>query len=120
MAEFFSIITSTGLAKLASLPVGNTLTLTHMAFGNSTLTPYEDQTALNSEQYRCALTKVANIDNEPDCIVAEAIITAEHGGFWIREVGILIVMVICSLLENIQLLINQLAKRELSKNLVFV
>ncbi len=88
MAEFFSIITSTGLAKLASLPVGNTLTLTHMAFGNSTLTPYEDQTALNSEQYRCALTKVANIDNEPDCIVAEAIITAEHGGFWIREVGI--------------------------------
>jgi len=88
MPDFFSIITATGLAKLAALPTGETLKLTHMGFGNSTMTPYEDQTALGNEQHRCALTKVAIDPNTPNSLIAEAIITSEVGGFWIREIGV--------------------------------
>lgn len=89
MSEFYSIITSVGLAKLAALPAGESMTLTHMAFGNSTLAPSVDQTELHSEQYRCELTKVAVVENDPECLAAEAIITADIGGFWIREIGII-------------------------------
>ena len=58
MSEFFSLVTNIGLEKLAALPAGETLTLTHMAFGNSTIDPTEDMTALHSEQHRCALLNV--------------------------------------------------------------
>ena len=88
MPDFYSIITSTGLAKLAALPTGATLNLTHMGFGNSTTVPYEDQTALGNEQYRCALTKVTIDPNTPNTLIAEAVIKSEVGGFWIREIGI--------------------------------
>lgn len=88
MPDFYSIITSTGLAKLAVLPTGETLNLTHMGFGNSTTVPYEHQTALGNEQYRCALTKVAIDPNTPNTLIAEAVIKSDVGGFWIREIGI--------------------------------
>lgn len=88
MSDFYSIITSKGLDKLAALPSGQTLKLTHMGFGNSTLAPYEDQTALHSEQYKCELTKVAIEPNTPHTLIAEAVIKSDIGGFWIREIGI--------------------------------
>ena len=88
MSEFYSIITHVGLAKLAALPVGETMRLTHMAFGNSTIAPDADQMELHNEQYRCELTKVGIDNNEPECLVAEAIIKSDIGGFWIREIGI--------------------------------
>lgn len=88
MSDFYSIITATGLAKLAALPTGGTLNLTHMGFGNSTTVPYEEQTALGNEQYRCELTKVAIDPNTPNTLIAEAIITSDVGGFWIREIGV--------------------------------
>jgi len=88
MSDFYSLITSTGLAKLAALPTGGTITLTHMAFGNSTMTPYEGQTELGNEQHRCALTKVATDPNTPNTLIAEAIVKSDIGGFWIREIGI--------------------------------
>ena len=58
MSDYYALVTTTGLAKLAELPVGETLTLTHMAFGNSTIDPTEDMTSLHSEQHRCALLNV--------------------------------------------------------------
>ena len=88
MSEFFSIVTNLGLQKLAALPTGETLTLTHMAFGNSTLEPTADMTALHSEQYRCELTKVQVDKMDKNNLVTEATIEADVGGFWIREIGI--------------------------------
>lgn len=88
MSDFYSIITSKGLDKLAALPSGKTLKLTHMGFGNSTSVPYEDQTALGNEQHRCALTKVAIDPNTPHTLIAEAVIKSDIGGFWIREIGL--------------------------------
>ena len=88
MSEFFSLITNTGLAKLAALPAGGTLTLTHMAFGNSTLDPTADMTALHSEQHRCTLNAVTVDPSTPNNLAAEAVIDSSVGGFWIREVGV--------------------------------
>ena len=88
MSEFFSLITNTGLAKLAALPAGGTLTLTHMAFGNSTLDPTADMTALHSEQHRCTLNAVSVDPATPNNLAAEAVIDSSVGGFWIREVGV--------------------------------
>ena len=88
MSEFFSLITNTGLAKLAALPAGGTLTLTHMAFGNSTLDPTADMTALHSEQHRCTLNAVTVDPATPNNLAAEAVIDSSVGGFWIREVGV--------------------------------
>ena len=88
MSEFFSLVTNIGLAKLAALPAGETLTLTHMAYGNSTLDPTSDMTALHSEQHRCALTSVSVDAATPNNLAAEAVIDSTVGGFWIREVGV--------------------------------
>lgn len=88
MSEYFSMLTTAGLAKVASLMSGQTITLTYMAFGNSTLDPTEDQTALHNEQHRCELTKVAIDPNVPNTLIAEAVIKSDVGGFWIREIGV--------------------------------
>ena len=88
MSDYYALVTTTGLAKLAALPVGGTLTLTHMAFGNSTIDPTEDMTALHSEQHRCALLNVEVEATNPNNLAAEAVIDSTVGGFWIREVGI--------------------------------
>ena len=88
MSDYYALVTTTGLAKLATLPVGGTLTLTHMAFGNSTIDPTEDMTALHSEQHRCALLNVEVESTNPNNLAAEAVIDSTVGGFWIREVGI--------------------------------
>lgn len=88
MSDYYALVTTTGLAKLAELPVGGTLTLTHMAFGNSTIDPTEDMTALHSEQHRCALLNVEVEATNPNNLAAEAVIDSTVGGFWIREVGI--------------------------------
>ena len=88
MSDYYALVTTTGLAKLAELPVGGTLTLTHMAFGNSTIDPTEDMTALHSEQHRCALLNVEVESTNPNHLAAEAVIDSTVGGFWIREVGI--------------------------------
>lgn len=88
MSDYYALVTTTGLAKLTALPVGETLTLTHMAFGNSTIDPTEDMTALHSEQHRCALLNVEVESTNPNHLAAEAVIDSTVGGFWIREVGI--------------------------------
>lgn len=88
MSDYYALVTTTGLAKLAALPVGGTLTLTHMAFGNSTIDPTEDMTALHNEQHRCALLNVEVESTNPNNLAAEAVIDSTVGGFWIREVGI--------------------------------
>lgn len=89
MSEYFTLITEIGLAKLATLPAGETITLTHLAVGNSTIEPTADMTQLHSEQYRCALTSVAVDQTNPNSVAAEATLDGTIGGFWIREVGII-------------------------------
>ena len=86
MSEFYTILTAKGLAKVAALANDETITLTHMVFGNSTLEPYEDMTELRAEKHRSELIKVQVAGNQ---IIAEAILLGNVGGFWVREIGII-------------------------------
>lgn len=92
MTKYKAIITTAGAAKIAAATAGGTqLKITHMAVGdgNGTLPePTPEQTKLLNEQYRAALNALDIANASKDHIVAELIIPANVGGFWLREMGL--------------------------------
>lgn len=91
--EFFTILTTTGKAKLAAAQVSGTpLQITQMAVGDGDngayYNPVESQTALKHETWRGALNNLTVDQNNPNWIVAELVIPDTVGGFYIREVGL--------------------------------
>lgn len=92
MSKYKAIVTTAGAAKIAAASAGGMqLKITHMAVGdgNGTLpTPDPEQTKLVNEKYRAKLNTLTvdrTIDNH---IIAELIIPAKVGGFWLREMGL--------------------------------
>ncbi|MGQ6036625.1 phage tail-collar fiber domain-containing protein [Serratia sp. IR-2025] len=92
MSKYKAIVTTAGAAKIAAASAGGKqLKITHMAVGdgNGTLpTPNPAQTKLINEKYRALLNTLTidkSIDNH---IIAEFIIPASVGGFWLREMGL--------------------------------
>lgn len=70
---------------------GSSIKLTHFAVGDgngSEVTPSATQTALTREVDRLTLNSVKYTDATRQIIAVEAIIPADHGGYWIREAGI--------------------------------
>ncbi|WBF44725.1 phage tail protein [Serratia rubidaea] len=92
MTKYKAIITTVGAAKIAAATAGGTqLKITHMAVGdgNGALPePMPEQTKLLNEQYRAALNALDIANTSKDHIVAELIIPANVGGFWLREMGL--------------------------------
>ena len=92
MTKYKAIITTAGAAKIAAATAGGTqLKITHMAVGdgNGTLPePTPEQTKLINEQYRATLNALDIANASKDHIVAELIIPANVGGFWLREMGL--------------------------------
>ncbi len=92
MSKYKAIVTTAGAAKIAAASAGGKqLGITHIAVGdgNGTLpTPNPAQTKLVNEKYRATLNTLTvdrSIDNH---IIAELIIPANVGGFWLREMGL--------------------------------
>ncbi|PKN23181.1 MAG: hypothetical protein CVU64_24165 [Deltaproteobacteria bacterium HGW-Deltaproteobacteria-21] len=92
MPEYYCILTTVGLAKLADAHVsGIPVVLTQFAVGDGGgvyVEPDEEQTELVNEVWRDAINRVFIHPNEPTWIVAEAKIPVEDGGFSIREAGV--------------------------------
>ncbi|MGW1443648.1 phage tail-collar fiber domain-containing protein [Serratia rhizosphaerae] len=92
MTKYKAIVTTAGAAKIAAATAGGTqLKITHMAVGdgNGTLPePTPEQTQLINEQYRAALNALDIANASQNHIVAELIIPANVGGFWLREMGL--------------------------------
>lgn len=92
MTKYKAIVTTAGAAKIAAATAGGTqLKITHMAVGdgNGTLPePTPEQTQLINEQYRAALNALDIANTSQNHIVAELIIPANVGGFWLREMGL--------------------------------
>ncbi|MBH1930147.1 phage tail protein [Serratia rubidaea] len=92
MTKYKAIVTTVGAAKIAAATAGGTqLKITRMAVGdgNGTLPePTPEQTKLINEQYRAALNALDIANASKDHIVAELIIPANVGGFWLREMGL--------------------------------
>ncbi len=92
MSKYKAIITTVGAAKIAAASAGGTqLKIVSMAVGdgNGTLpTPNPAQTKLVNEKYRAALNGLTIDKALKNHILAEMIIPANVGGFWLREMGL--------------------------------
>ncbi|MEL5324734.1 phage tail protein [Serratia ureilytica] len=92
MSKYKAIVTTAGAAKIAAASAGGTqLKIVSMAVGdgNGTLpTPNPAQTKLVNEKYRAALNGLTIDKALKNHILAEMIIPANVGGFWLREMGL--------------------------------
>lgn len=92
MADFYTLITNMGLAKLANADLtGNKVLITHIAVGdglnNAYYNPSQDQTALKHEVWRGAVNNKFIDSGNANKIIFETQIPVNIGGWYIREVG---------------------------------
>lgn len=92
MSKFKSVVTALGQARIASaIESGKDINITQLAVGDgngSATTPSASQTALVHETYRLPLNSIKTDNKNANWIIAEAIIPASVGGFWMREMGL--------------------------------
>lgn len=93
MAEsFYTILTRTGLAKIANTQVsGGKVNISEMAVGDgagSYYNPTIDDTSLKREVWRGAIGSVEIDKTNSNWIVIETVIPVIDGGFFVREVGL--------------------------------
>ncbi|NWF07936.1 phage tail protein [Pseudomonas salomonii] len=91
-SQFFCMLTAVGEAKQVKADAGLiTWKITHMAVGDANNTdPIPDrlQKALINERLRRPLNTLGPDPANPAILVAEQVIPADEGGFWIREMGL--------------------------------
>ncbi|MGK8939203.1 phage tail protein [Stutzerimonas stutzeri] len=91
-SQFFAILTKVGEAKQANASaLGIPWKITHLAVGDANGTdavPNRLQTALIAERRRAPLNRLHVDPADPSVIVAEQVIPADVGGWWIREIGL--------------------------------
>jgi hypothetical protein len=91
-SQFFATLTNVGMAKQANADaLGIAWTLAQMGVGDANETdpiPSAAQTQLINERRRRPLNQVRVDPVNPAVIIAEQIIPADEGGWWIREIGL--------------------------------
>jgi phage-related tail fiber protein len=91
-SQFFAILTNVGAAKQANADaLGVAWTISKMGVGDakgSDPVPDPAQTQLINEQRRAPLNQLRVDDSNSAIIIAEQVIPAEVGGWWIREIGL--------------------------------
>lgn len=91
--KYYSVLTSTGIAEIASAEVGGTkVSITHIALGDGNgalITPDEGMLALNREIARVAISRVYKHPENLSWLVFEAVVPADQGGWTIREIGLI-------------------------------
>ncbi|WP_447882348.1 phage tail-collar fiber domain-containing protein [Serratia fonticola] len=92
MSKYKATLTTAGAAKIAAASAGGKpLKIDRMAVGdgNGKLpTPNPAQTKLINERHRAALNSLTVDKAAPDRLIAELVIPANVGGFWLREMGL--------------------------------
>lgn len=91
-SQFFATLTNVGAAKQANADaLGLPWKITHMAIGDANGTdpvPSVTQTKLINEVRRAPLNTLKIDPANAAVIIAEQVIPADVGGFWIREIGL--------------------------------
>ncbi|UZE02161.1 phage tail-collar fiber domain-containing protein [Pseudomonas mediterranea] len=91
-SQFFAILTNVGAAKQANADaLGVPWKITEMGVGDANgtdPTPSAAQTSLINEWRRRPLNQLFVDPVNPAVIVAEQVIPADEGGYWIREMGL--------------------------------
>ena len=92
MADYYTLPTEIGQAKLASAQAGGpAVALAELAVGDGggvVYDPVASQTALTNEVARVSLSQLYTHPNNPNWVVTEGIIAADVGGWYVREAGI--------------------------------
>ncbi len=92
MSTFKSVVTTLGQARIAAaIQAGTDIKITQLAVGDgngNATTPVATQTKLVKEVYRTPLNSLKLDASHANWIIAEAIISASVGGFWMREMGL--------------------------------
>ncbi|PMU25090.1 MULTISPECIES: phage tail protein [unclassified Pseudomonas] len=91
-SQFFAILTAVGEAKQANAnALGVPWKLTQMGVGDASGTdpiPNRLQTRLINERRRALLNQLKTDPANPSVLVAEQVIPADVGGWWVREIGL--------------------------------
>lgn len=91
-SQFFAILTNVGAAKQANADaLGVPWKITEMGVGDANGTdpiPSATQTSLIHEWRRRPLNQLFIDPVNPAVIIAEQVIPADEGGYWIREIGL--------------------------------
>ncbi|MCC5811326.1 MAG: phage tail protein [Ectothiorhodospiraceae bacterium] len=92
MAQYYAILTNTGLQKLAAAQANEEpLVLTEFAAGDGGggyVAPGATWTSLENEVWRGGINRVYQSDTQADIFIVEGFIDRETGGFWVRELGV--------------------------------
>ncbi|MDI5893076.1 phage tail protein [Halomonas rhizosphaerae] len=92
MAQFYTLLTDVGQAKLANaVALGQTIEITELAVGDgggSLPTPDSGATALINEVRRAPINTSTTDPDNPSWIVVEQVLPPDVGGWTIREIGI--------------------------------
>ncbi len=92
MSTFKSVVTTLGQSRIASaIAAGTDINITQLAVGDGNgkaTTPVATQTKLVKEVYRTQLNSLKLDPTHGNWVIAEAVISASVGGFWMREMGL--------------------------------
>ncbi|WP_429023733.1 phage tail protein, partial [Aeromonas allosaccharophila] len=86
MQIYKTILTQTGINKLAMAAGATPLRITHMAVGDGNgaeTTPNEEQTTLVNEVYRTDINSWEVDPNNPNQRIAEMFLSETVGGWWV-------------------------------------
>ncbi|WP_244212796.1 phage tail protein, partial [Rahnella woolbedingensis] len=92
MSRFKSVVTTLGQSRIAAaMAAGTDINITQLAVGDGNgkaTTPVATQTKLVKEVYRTPLNSLKLDPTHGNWVIAEAVISASVGGFWMREMGL--------------------------------
>jgi len=92
MSTFKSVVTTLGQSRIAAaIAAGTDINITQLAVGDGNgkaTTPVATQTKLVKEVFRTPLNSLKLDPTHGNWVIAEAVISASVGGFWMREMGL--------------------------------
>jgi hypothetical protein len=92
MSTFKSVVTTLGQSRIAAaIAAGTDINITQLAVGDGNgkaTTPVATQTKLVKEVYRTLLNSLKLDPTHGNWVIAEAVLSASVGGFWMREMGL--------------------------------
>lgn len=92
MSTFKSVVTTLGQSRIAAaIAAGTDINITQLAVGDGNgkaTTPVATQTKLVKEVYRTPLNSLKLDPSHGNWVIAEAVLSASVGGFWMREMGL--------------------------------
>lgn len=87
--NYYSILTSTGLAKLTAAAANKTaIKLSKMSVSDDNSQLNQDLVVLANEKHTFSINSVIQDEKDENLLIAQGVISAEVGGFYIRKIGI--------------------------------